>query len=199
MSDSFFAVVARQRACRSFSEQPVDDETIARILTAATFAPSAENKQPWEFVVVRDADTRAAIGDLSRRAWEARGRAFSETRLTPAMLADVDRGATGGVAEAPVNVVVCADVQRGLEATIPSSIFPAVQNLLLAATAGGLGTALTTITAGFRAEMQAILSLPDHVWPIALVPLGHPARPLGPPKRAPFTERTHRERYGTGW
>jgi nitroreductase len=199
MSDPFFAVVARQRACRSFSEQPVDDETIARILTAATFAPSAENKQPWEFVVVRDADTRAAIGDLSRRAWEARGRAFSETRLTPAMLADVDRGATGGVAEAPVNVVVCADVQRGLEATIPSSIFPATQNLLLAATAVGLGSALTTITTGFRAEMQTILGLPDHVWPIALVPLGHPARPLGPPRRAPFSDRTHRDRYNHPW
>jgi nitroreductase len=199
MSDSFFAVVARQRACRSFSEQPVDDETIARILTAATFAPSAENKQPWEFVVVRDADTRAAIGDLSRRAWEVRGRAFSETRLTPALLADVDRGATGGVAEAPVNVVVCADVQRGLEATIPSSIFPATQNLLLAATAVGLGSALTTITTGFRAEMQTILGLPDHVWPIALVPLGHPARPLGPPRRAPFTDRTHRDRYNHPW
>jgi nitroreductase len=199
MSDSFFDVVARQRACRSFSEEPVDDETIARILTAATFAPSAENKQPWEFVVVRDADTRAAIGDLSRRAWEARGRAFSETRLTPAMLADVDRGATGGVADAPVNIVVCADVHRGLEATIPSSIFPATQNLLLAATALGLGSALTTITTGFRAEMQTMLGLPEHVWPVALVPLGHPARPLGPPRRAPFTDRTHRDRYNHPW
>ena len=79
----FFGVVARQRACRSFSTEAVDDETIARVLTAATFAPSAENKQPWEFVVVRDDATRAAIGDLSRRAWEARGRVFSERRLTP--------------------------------------------------------------------------------------------------------------------
>jgi nitroreductase len=199
MSDSFFDVVARQRACRSFSKEPVADDTIARVLSAATFAPSAENKQPWEFVVVRDGATRAAIGDLSRRAWEARGRAFSEARLTPGMLADVDRGATGGVADAPVNIVVCADVQRGLEATIPSSIFPATQNLLLAATALGLGSALTTITTGFRAEMQQILELPDHVWPIALVPLGHPARPLGPPRRGPFAERTHRDRYNHPW
>ncbi len=142
VSDSFFDVVARQRACRSFTDEAVDDDTIARILTAATFAPSAENKQPWEFVVVRDRQTRTAIGDLSRRAWEAHGRAFSETRLTPAMLAEVDRGATSGVADAPVNIVVCADVQRGLEVTIPSSIFPATQNLLLAATALGLGSAL---------------------------------------------------------
>jgi nitroreductase len=199
MSDSFFDVVARQRAYRAFSSDPLDDDTIAAVLTAATFAPSAENKQPWEFVVVRDGSTRAALGDLSRRAWEAHGRAFSEGRLTPTMLADVDRGATGGVAEAPVNIVVCADVQRGLEATIPSSIFPAVQNLLLAATALGLGSALTTITTGFRAELQGILGLPEHVWPIALVPIGHPAKLLGPPRRAPFGEHTHRERYGHDW
>jgi nitroreductase len=98
-----------------------------------------------------------------------------------------------------VNLVVCADVQRGLEATIPSSIFPAVQNLLLAATALGLGSALTTITTGFRSEMQALLGLPESVWPIALVPIGHPVRPLGPPQREPFIEHTHRERYGQTW
>ncbi len=199
MNNDFFEVVMRQRACRSFSTDTVDDDSIARVLSAATYAPSAENKQPWEFIVVRDDATRAAIGDLSLRAWEARGRAFSEGRLTPKMLADVDQGATGGVANAPVNIVVCADVQRGLDATIPSSIFPAVQNLLLAATALGLGSALTTITTGFRSEMQALLALPESVWPIALVPIGHPARPLGPPRRAPFTEHTHRERYGRTW
>jgi nitroreductase len=195
----FFDVVARQRAYREFSNDAIDDDTIERLLTAATFAPSAENKQPWEFVVVRDESTRAALGELSRRAWNEMGRAFSESRLTPKLLAEVERGATAGVADAPVNIVICADVERGLEATIPSSIFPAVQNLLLAATALGLGSALTTISTGYRAEMQAILELPDHVRPVALVPIGHPARPLGPPRRAPFTEHTHRERYGRGW
>ena len=195
----FFDVVSRQRACREFRSEPIDDETIGRLLTAATFAPSAENKQPWEFIVVRDESVRAALGELSRRAWNERGRAFSETRLTPEMLAEVGRGATAGVADAPVNIVVGADVQRGLEATIPSSIFPAVQNLLLAATALGLGSALTTIATGYRAEMQAILGLPEHVRPIALVPIGHPAQPLGPPRRAPFAEHTHRERYDARW
>jgi nitroreductase len=199
MTDDFFAVVSRQRACRAFTAEKVEDALIERLLTAATYAPSAENRQPWEFVVVRDADVRARIGELSRRAWETHGRAFSESRLSPGMLADVDRGATGGVADAPVNIVVCADVQRGLEATIASSIFPAVQNLLLAATASGLGSALTTITAGFRAEMQEILGLPEHVRPVALVPIGHPQRALAPPRRAPFGERTHRDRYGHAW
>ena len=195
----FFAVVNAQRACRSFSDTPVPDDLLAPVLTAATHAPSAENKQPWEFVVVRDPELREAIGDLTRRAWESHGRAFSEGRLTAKMLAAVDRGATGGVAAAPVNVVVCADTHRGLEATVASSIFPAVQNMLLAAGALGLGSALTTITTGYRAELQALLALPDHVHPVAVVPLGYPARPLGLPRREPFAQHTHRDRYGTAW
>jgi nitroreductase len=195
----FFDVVARQRACRDFSDAPVSDETIARLLTAATFAPSAENKQPWEFVVVRDLGTRTRIGELTQRAWETAGRAFSETRLTPEMLADVHHGATGGVAAAPVNIAVCADTERGLEATVASSIFPCVQNLLLAATALGLGSALTTITTGFRAELQRLLELPEHVWPVAVIPVGHPAKRLGPPRRDPFAQHTHRDNYGLRW
>ena len=84
-------VVNRQRACRAFSDAPVSRRRHrAASSNAATYAPSAENRQPWEFVVVRDAGARAAIGDLTRRAWEAHGRAFSETRLEPKLLADVD-------------------------------------------------------------------------------------------------------------
>ncbi len=200
MTDAdLFTVVARQRACREFSPEPLGDEELAPLLDAATHAPSAENRQPWEFVVVRDASTRAAIGALTRRAWEAHGRAFSEQRLSPGLLADVDRGATGGIAAAPVHVVVCADVERGLEVTVGSSIFPAVQNLLLAATAAGLGSALTTLTTTFAAELTELLGLPTHVLPVAVVPLGRPARPLGPPRREPFAAHTHRERYGNPW
>jgi nitroreductase len=197
--DDLFAIVTRQRACRAFSDDPVDDELVARVLEAATFAPSAENRQPWEFVVVRDPGTRAHFGELTRRAWEAGGREFAQTRLDAKLMADVDAGATGGVASAPVIIVVCADTERGLVATVPSSIFPATQNLLLAATALGLGSALTTITTAFAAEIRALLGLPEHVVPVAIVPLGRPARALGPPRREPFGAHSHRERYGTAW
>ena len=197
--DDLFAVVHRQRACRTFSEEPIPDDVIARVLDAATFAPSAENRQPWEFVVVRDAAARSHLGDLTARAWESGGREFSRQRLDDKLMADVDAGATGGVAAAPVMIVVCADTERGLVQTVPSSIFPATQNLLLAATALGLGSALTTITTAFAAELRALLGLPEHLVPVAVVPLGLPARPLGPPRRDPFAAHTHRERYGTAW
>lgn len=195
-----FDVIHRQRACRDFSDRAVSDEDVARVLDAATFAPSAENRQPWVFIVVRDDATRSAIHELTLRAWEGGGREFSATRLPPTLLADVDHGiAGGGYRTAPVLVVICADTERGHPATVGSSIFPAVQNLLLAATALGLASALTTITTGFSEELRALLDLPAHVAPQAVVPLGHSARPLGPPRREPFAEHTHRDRFGTPW
>jgi nitroreductase len=90
-------------------------------------------------------------------------------------------------------------VQRGLEATVASSIFPAVQNLLLAATALGLGSALTTIATTYRAELQELLTLPDHVLPVVVVPIGHPAKALGKPRRDDFATHAHREQYGSPW
>jgi nitroreductase len=195
-----FDVVHRQRACRSFSDQPVGDQLIERVLDAATFAPSAENRQPWVFVVVHDPEVRAQVHDLTERAWAGGGRAMAESRLDDALLEEVDRGITGGgYRGAPVLVVVAADTDRCLDATIASSIFPATQNLLLAATALGLGTALTTLTTAFAGELSALLALPGSVVPQVVVPLGHPARPLGPPRREPFAEHTHRDRYGTPW
>lgn len=195
----FLEVVRRQRACRAFSPAPLDDALVEQVLEAATFAPSAENRQPWAFVVVRDPAARARIGELTRRAWEGGGRRHSEARLAPGLLADVDHGATGGVADAPVVVVVCGDEQLGDPRVLPASVFPAVQNLLLAAVAAGLGSALTTLPLSFSSELTELLGLPGHVRPMAVVPLGHPARPLGPPRRQPVSAKAHRDRYGTGW
>jgi len=197
--EGFFDVVRRQRACRAFGDEPVDDATLGRLLEAATFAPSAENRQPWVFVVVRDAGQREAIGAMTRQAWEGGGRAHSEHRLPPGLLADVDAGARGGVAGAPVLVVVGGDTRLGDRRVLAASVFPAVQNLLLAATAAGLGSSLTTLPLTFGAELAHILELPDEVVPMAVVPIGWPARPLSPPRRVPFTEKTYRDRYGAPW
>jgi nitroreductase len=192
----FFDVVHTQRAARTFLPDDIDDETVARILTAATHAPSAENSQPYVFVVVRDPELRAAIGALTARLWSGGARAYEEQRLAPAFLADVDRGAMGGIAAAPVLVVVCGDTRLTVEAALPSSIFPAVQNLLLAAHALGLGSTLTTLPV-VAGELSTLLELPPELVPLAVVPLGHLPKPLGPPRRRPVSEKAHLNRYGT--
>src|SRR4051812_19644453 len=100
-----FDAIGGQRAGRPVTDAGVPDDLIAQVLAAATRAPSAENAQPWVFVVVREAATRRALGELKRQAWEGGARRWSEGRLTPGLLADVDRGATGSLAAAPVHVV----------------------------------------------------------------------------------------------
>ena len=196
---SFFDVVLRQRACRDYTDEPVPDEDVERILDAATHAPSGENTQPWVFVVVRDDAVRHSIVELTRRIWlAARGEAMS--RLGTSLAVEVDEGFQRGFGGAPVLIVVGADTTTGVHRNaMASSIYPAVQNLLLAANALGYGSALTTLTAVAGDELRALVDLPEQVVPLAVVPVGRPARPLGPPRRRPAVDTTYRDRYGQIW
>jgi nitroreductase len=197
---SFWEVARRQRACRDFSDEPVPDADIERILEAATHAPSAENTQPWVFVVVRDDEVRKELAELTRRVWAAGAREHAMSRLDAKLAADVDGGIERGLGGAPVIVVIAADTSNGVHPkAVASSIFPAVQNLLLAANALGYGSALTTLTAAAGDELRSIVGLPDHIMPMAVVPLGRPARPLGRPRRRPVAESTYRDHFDRPW
>jgi nitroreductase len=193
----FFEVVTTQRAARAFLPDEVDEADLTRILTAATHAPSAENSQPFVFIVVRDPEIRAAIGKITARIWEGGAKALESDRLPPAFLRQVDQGAMGGVAGAPVLVVVCGDTRLTLAGGLESSLFPAVQNLLLAAHALGLGSTLTTLPVFGGPEFSNLLDLPPEVRPVAVIPIGHLPKPLGPPRRQPISEKAHLDRYGT--
>jgi nitroreductase len=197
--DRFVEVLRRQRACRRFSADPVPDDLLERLLEAATHAPSAENRQPWVFVVVRSPEVREAIGAIYARAWNSGAREHSAERLDGPLMADVDEGARGGVASAPVLIVVCGDAERSHPQALASSIFPAVQNLLLSASAYGLGSALTTLAVLDRSVISPLLGLPDHLLPMALVPIGWPSRTLGPARREPVAQKAHRDRFGNPW
>ena len=187
-----------QRACRRYTAEPVPDADLVAMLGAATHAPSAENRQPWVFVVVQDRATRGAIAELTQRLWEAGGRAHAERNLTPRFFAAVDEFMGGGYGGAPVLVVVAGDSRGGLPfPVLAASVFPAVQNLLLAAAARGYGSALTTLATAEPLTLAAAVGLPEGVRPLAVVPLGRPATPLGPPRRRPVEEVAHRDRYGT--
>jgi nitroreductase len=193
---AFFDVVLRQRACRDFAPDPVPDDDVARMLEAAVHAPSAENAQPWVFVVVRDADRRRRITELTRRLWDGGAGDHSRPRLAAGLFAEVDGAVRSGFGGAPVLVVVAGDGRDPTtRATLGASVFPAVQNLLLAATALGYGSALTTLPTVAAAELRDVVELPEGLEPMAVVPLGLPGRSLGRPRRLPPAAKTHLDRY----
>ncbi|MGI8663325.1 MAG: nitroreductase family protein [Acidimicrobiales bacterium] len=193
----FFDVALRQRACRRFAPDPVPDEHIDRILTAATHAPSAENMQPWVFVVITDAAARRAVCDIARELWSGGARAYAVPHLDQRTIDDVDTSVAEGFGGAPVLILVGADHEAGAHpSTLAASIYPCVQNLLLAAGALGYGSALTTLTTLVADRLRAVVGLPASVEPMAIVPIGRAARPLGPPRRRPVAEVAHRDEFG---
>ena len=161
--------------------------------------PQAQNMQPWEFVVVQDPEIRKAIADHSRTVWENFAREYSRPDVDTYQWSDTDAWAMGAFAQAPVIIVVCGDTDKMDISLLGSSIFPATQNILLAALDLGLGSLLSTLPIFQADEPSRILSLPPNLVPLAAIPIGWPVRTLGPPKRIPFVEKTHRDSYGQKW
>jgi len=197
-SRDFFSVVLAQRAHRELLPDALPDALIERVLDAATHAPSAENRQPWAFVVVRDPAVRREIGAIASAIWERAGREHSRGRVSDRLLAAVDRWATSGLAASPVIVVVCGDTTQADARSLAASIYPATQNLCLAAHALGLGSLFATLPT-VSPELSSLLALPQSLQPMAVVPLGRPARELRPPKRVSYRAKAFRDRYGTPW
>ena len=195
---SLFDAIYSQRAIRHFSAHPVSDEVVETILNAAIRAPSGGNRQPWRFLVIRDAALKRQLGQWYLAAWQT-AVAGMETITQPyrhgAELAQQ-------MATVPVLILVCIDhgdagagpgpITRG------ASIYPAIQNLLLAARALGLGTVLTTLHTQYEREIKALLRIPDTVETAALIPVGYPAEGAhgGRARRRPLSEVVFHERWG---
>ena len=197
-----FSVINAQRACRRFDpDGKVTDADVEQMLDAAVHAPSAENTQPWCFVVVRDEQNRVDLATWWTETWRAGGSEYARQMTTDTMYRDLQHAVgPGGFAAAPVVVVVCLDTEKVLEVFAQSSIYPAVQNLLLAAGGLGYGSCLTTGLTLFGADrVRERLGLPATITPMAAVYVGKPAAPLKPPRRRPATEVTYREQFGSAW
>lgn len=177
-----------QRAVRSFSDREVDEATVEELLTAATHAPSGSNTQPWRFIVVRDVDVKAQLDEVYESV-------FAETRASGAPGQGTDRQAW---AEVPVLIVACVRVpartgRSGIQTG--ASIYPACQNLMLAARAMGLGSVLTTRHRVKRQEIHELLGIPEGWDSAAIIPLGWPDRSYGPNRRPPVSEVMMRDRW----
>ena len=159
--------------------------------------------QPWAFIVIRDPQTKGTIGEWYLDGWNRTyGAIPQEARARIPAMRRVYRSAehlAHHLAEAPVLILVCArdgPPPGGASAGAHyGSIFPAVQNLLLAARGLGLGASLTTLYKAHEAEVKALLSIPETVETVALIPVGHPIGRYGPTTRRAVDEVTHDERW----
>jgi nitroreductase len=172
---------SRQRAVRTFDTSvPVPDELVEQLLRSATFAPTGGNRQLWRFIVVRESSVKSQLATLYE---EEAARYLGRPVEGQTSWRDV-----------PVLIVFCSEPGGG-----GSSIFPAVQNLLLAAHAAGLGSVLTTLWKAREQEVRSILNVPADIEVHAIVPVGYPQRKYGRNKRRPVAEVAYRDRYGTPW
>lgn len=209
-----FEAMRTCRAIRRLRPDPVPAALLRRVLEAATWAPSGGNRQPCRFIAVRDAGLKAALQRLYVPTWQAyraqRGRIAAA--LPESSRRRAERGLEAGdhlaehLHEAPVIVVVCArtkdlmitDAQLGRPSVVGgASIYPAVQNLLLACRAMGLGGTLTTLLCLHETEVRSLLGIPDGWATCAHVPIGWPAgRGHGPLDRKPVDAVTFSDRWG---
>lgn len=204
--------LATTRAIRRYSNEPVHDDDLARILFAATRAPSGSNRQPFRFVVLRDGErarvAKSLLGRAFRDGWDAkttsdgydRGSALGvdtpKARQAAAMRHYVDN-----IESTPVVVLVCLVRYRDPSPYEGASVYPACQNLLLAARALGYGGALTMWHLAVENELREILEIPTEVALSACITLGRPAGSHGPVRRRPLPELVFDDRWNVsaGW
>jgi len=196
--------IETQRAVRRLKPDPVDEAIILRLIELALKAPTGSNAQGWEFIVVRDPRVKQGLARLNRQLWGIYGRIGRwVTRNDPkrSRMLDAVQWQADHFAETPVIIVAC--LKGGFipfvhlsAATYFGSIFPAVQNLLLAARAINLGASLTTIPIWNLIAARRLLGLPWNVTPCAVIPLGWPLGRYGPTTRKPVHEVVSFDRYG---
>ncbi len=202
------------RAVRRLRPDPIPDEVLRRVLEAATWAPSGGNVQAWRIVVVKDAEKKAALGALYSTRWKA----YSQGHR--ALLADApeevreknERMIAAGdylaenFADTPAVLISCFnpkglavtdEKQERLSVVGGASIYPAVQNLLLACRNEGLGCVLTTLLCEVESEVRTLLEIPDPWYTAAMIPIGYPVGGgHGSISRRPVEKMVYGDRWG---
>ena len=206
------AAMATTNACRYYKEKEVSNASLERILDSARWAPTGSNKQPVTFVVVRNAPKRQALHDLYQPLWDGVMEKYASGDIgagfKPGFLEHVDYYAKN-LAKIPVMIVVCAamndivpvDADYGRPSvTGGASIYPSVQNLILAARNEGLGTTLTTLLCLAEPEVKNLLDIPEDLGTAAMVTVGWPEKQF-PKKldRKPLSDVAFLDSYGSSF
>jgi nitroreductase len=221
-----FEAIYSARSIRRLKPDPVPEKLITAILDAAIRAPSGGNAQNWAFVVVRDPDQRQQLGAIYRKAsdiakaiYAARGRPPHLSEQQFARMMTMGAHLWEHMGEAPVLLIPCANrpivpapvalppdiaARWGEEVAYAdrirgASIYPAIQNIILACRRLGLGTVITTNHIRCEGEVKALLGIPEDVSTFALMPVGWPIDKFGPLARRPLAEIAHADRWGSRW
>jgi nitroreductase len=214
-----YDVMRTTAAVREFTDDPLPDDVLHRILENARFAPSGGNRQGTQIVVVRDPETRERLVEITdpgakryhaqRAAGETPWSAYTPSAVTDEQVAQtrVPESVTDPIRTAPVVLVVCVDLRAvaALDQDLDrvgivggASVYPLVWNVLLAARQEGFGGTITTMAIAEEPALKDLLGVPAPYAVAAVVPLGRPVRQLTRLRRAAVEDFTHLERWGGG-
>ncbi len=216
MADLYDAM-STQRAVRKLRPDPIPQEVIERVVQAACWAPTGGNTQPWRVVVVTGGAQKRALKAIYEPEWRRYSAGFMKmmSALPPEQLAKWERVAAAGdhlaehLDQAPAILIFCANpaMMAITDAKLDrvsmvggGSVYPAVQNAMLACVAEGLGCTLTTLHCLREADVKAALDIPDEWATVAMVPIGYPVgKGHGPTSRLPPQQMAYRDSFGEPW
>ena len=212
LDETMVEAMMTQRAVRKVRPDPVDDALVLRCIELSLRAPTGSNGQNWEFIVVKDPAVKRKLAKRYRQGWDlyyrSSVRKIAETDESMAKTARAVQWQVDHFTEIPVMIVACLrmTVREGKIPYLPmphavlsgffGSIYPSVQNILLAARSMGLGASLITLPLWSQASARRALGLPTSVTPICIVPMGWPRGRYGPTTRRPVGEVVHLNSYG---
>ena len=198
--------MASTRAIRRYRDEPVPTDALATMMFAATRAPSGSNRQPFRFLVLRDGpkalEAKRLLGESARAIWGDKRTADgydrgsgTEANTPKARMARTMQHYVDHFEDAPVLVLPCLVRYRDPMPTEGASIYPACQNLLLAARALGYGGVMTGFQVFVEAELRNLLEIPDEVFMAATITIGKPVGGHGPVRRRPIAELVYEETW----
>lgn len=215
MSDiDLYEAMSTLRAVRRLKPDPIPDDVLQRILTAASWAPTGGNAQPWRIIVVKDNDSKRRLGELYSERWQLfagmyrnrlKGLPEEEFQAQERIIASGDYLAEH-FGETPCIIVFCfnpkamaiTDIKLDRVSVVGGgSVYPSVQNLLLACRKEGLGCVLTTLLCECESDVRDILGIPEDWGTAAHIPVGYPVgKGHGPIKRLSVSELAYLDRWG---
>ncbi len=216
-ADAIYEAMSTLRAVRRVKPDPIDEAVLQRVLQAAAWAPSGGNVQPWRVMLVLDEHKRQALGDLYRPQWAkySVGARKNLARLEGEALAKQERMLAAAdhlgehLGSAPAILVFCFNPNHMAitDANLPrpsvvggGSVYPAVQNAMLACRAENLGCTLTTLLCFVEDDVKQLLEIPEDWYTCAVMPIGYSVgKGHGPISRRPVSKLAFRDTWGNGF